>query len=96
MARTAGIGIQDFGKKMRMITEQFFFVKYAGRSDLFEGLFIWKEEKYRALQGTYPVISLSFVNVKEKTYQQTKQRIGQLLTEPERFYHGFVLGILVA
>ena len=71
-----------FGKTLTMsMTEQFFSVNYAGRGDLFEGLSIWQEEKYRSLQGTYPVISLSFANVKEKTYQQTKQRIGQLITE---------------
>ena len=71
-----------FGKTLTMsMTEQFFSVKYAGRGDLFEGLSIWRNEKYRALQGTYPVISLSFANVKERNYQQTKQRIGQLLTE---------------
>ncbi len=46
-----------FGKTLTMsMTEQFFSVKYAGRGDLFEGLAIWEEEKYRKLQGTYPVI----------------------------------------
>ena len=101
MARTVGIGIQDFGKiiendcfyidktyfikewwesrdEVTLITrprrfgktltmsmvERFFSLKYAGRGDLFEGLAIWREEEYRALQGTYPVISLSFANVK--------------------------------
>ena len=45
------------------MTEQFFSVNYAGREDLFQGLSIWEDEKYRRLQGTYPVISLSFANV---------------------------------
>ena len=55
-----------FGKTLNMsMTEQFFSVDYADRGDLFEGLSIWKEEKYRTLQGTYPVISLSFARVKE-------------------------------
>ena len=48
-----------FGKTLNMcMTEQFFSVKYAGRGDLFEGLSVWQEEKYRLLQGTYPVIAL--------------------------------------
>ena len=65
-----------FGKTLTMsMTEQFFSVDYAGRGDLFEGLSIWQEEKYRVLQGTYPVISLSFANVKEKNYQDTRSRI---------------------
>ncbi len=116
MARTVGIGIQDFrkiienqyfyvdktafikewwesgdevtlitrprrfGKTLTMsMTEQFFSVKYAGRGDLFEGLSIWQEEKYRALQGTYPVISLSFANIKENNYKDTRDKIVQLL-----------------
>ena len=37
-----------FGKTLNMsMTEQFFSVEYAGRGELFEGLEIWKEEKYR-------------------------------------------------
>ena len=61
--------------------ECFFSNEYAGRSDLFEGLFIWREkspdgetlpygDKYRKLQGTYPVVSLSFAAVKEKDMSQ--------------------------
>ena len=69
-----------FGKTLTMsMMEQFFSLKYAGRADLFEGLAIWEHEKYRLLQGTYPVISLTFANVKEKDYRTTIQRIGQLL-----------------
>lgn len=37
-----------------------FSVKYAARSDLFESLKIWENEKFRKLQGSFPVISLSF------------------------------------
>ena len=69
-----------FGKTLNMsMLEKFFSVEYAGRGDLFEGLSIWQEEKYRELQGTYPVISLSFANVKETDYRTTSYRIRQLL-----------------
>ena len=71
-----------FGKTLNMsMLEAFFSVEYAGRSDLFEGLSIWENEKYRALQGTYPVISLSFANVKENSYQMTRKKICQLITK---------------
>ena len=51
-----------FGKTLNMsMLEKFFSVKYAGRSDLFEGLSIWNEEKYRQLQGTYPVLFISLL-----------------------------------
>ena len=69
-----------FGKTLTMsMVEKFFSVKYAGRGELFEGLSIWQEEKYRRLQGTYPVISFSFANIKEGTYEKTKEKICQLL-----------------
>lgn len=71
-----------FGKTLNMsMVEQFFSIDYANRGDLFENLNIWKEEKYRKLQGTIPVISLSFANVKETTYVKTKTRICQTLTD---------------
>ena len=58
-----------FGKTMNMsMLESFFSVEYSGRVDLFEGLSIWEEEKYRNLQGTYPVISLSFAGIKDSNY----------------------------
>lgn len=117
MARTAGIGHQDFeklrmknnfyvdktgfirewwdsddevtlitrprrfGKTLNMsMTECFFSVKYAGRSDLFQGLKIWEHEKYRKLQGCWPVISLSFSNVKARDYSTMRGQICQILT----------------
>ena len=69
-----------FGKTLNMsMVEQFFSVKYAGRRDLFEGKKIWEDEAYHELQGTYPVISLSFANIKEKTYEMTRAKISQIL-----------------
>ena len=71
-----------FGKTLNMsMVEQFFSISYAGRSDLFEGLSIWQEEKYRQLQGTYPVIALSFADVKEKTYQDARKRICEIIMD---------------
>ena len=69
-----------FGKTLTMsMAEQFFSRKYANRSDLFEKLNIWEEEKYRNLQGTYPVISLSFARIKENSYEKTKQKMCEIL-----------------
>ncbi len=71
-----------FGKTLNMsMVEQFFSVDFAGREDLFEGLSIWEEEKYRHLQGTYPVISLSFADVKENTYQETRRKIREIIMD---------------
>ena len=105
MARTVGIGKQDFEKvinehcfyidktgfikewwenkdEVTLITRPrrfgktlnldmlrcFFSNEYADRGELFEGLDIWKEERYREIQGTYPVIFLSFAKVKQNNY----------------------------
>ena len=71
-----------FGKTLNMsMVEQFFSLDYAGRSDLFENSNIWKEEKFRSLQGKLPVISLSFANVKETTFAAAKTRICQILSD---------------
>ena len=92
-----------FGKTLNMsMLEKFFSVKYAGRSELFERFQIWDDEKYRHLQGTYPVICLSFANVKEADYAGARQSVnqvieniynknifllkGELLTENEKTY----------
>jgi len=76
-----------FGKTLTMsMVEYFFSVNYAGKGDLFEGLSIWEDETYRKIQGTYPVISLSFANVKEKDYQTTGYRIRQILMKQYEKY----------
>ena len=70
-----------FGKTLTMdMAEKFFSVKYADRGDLFEGLAIWQEEKYRRLQGTYPVIFLSFASVKETGFINARKKICQIIT----------------
>ena len=71
-----------FGKTLNMsMLEQFFSVDYAGRGDLFEGLSVWQQEKYRRIQGTYPVIALSFAKVKESSYQEARKRICRILSD---------------
>lgn len=111
MARTVGIGLQDFEKARKQnvflvdktkfirewwekkddvtlitrprrfgktltlsMVEQFFSVKYAN-TDIFCGMDIWEAETYRQLQGTYPVIALSFSSVKETSYTEVKKKI---------------------
>ncbi|MBE5905440.1 MAG: hypothetical protein E7277_01430 [Lachnospiraceae bacterium] len=71
-----------FGKTLNMsMVECFFSNKYANRGDLFEGLNIWKDEKFRNLQGTYPVIFLSFAGIKHTDYTNTRERINKLLAD---------------
>ena len=77
-----------FGKTLNMsMMECFVSNKYAGRSELFEGLSIWEEKsldgeyRYRRLQGTFPVIFLSFANVKAATYKEMLFKITEVITD---------------
>ncbi len=70
-----------FGKTLNMsMMEYFFSVKHSGKGSLFEGLSIWDYEEYKCLQGTYPVISFSFANIKERDYTSARKKICQILT----------------
>ena len=85
-----------FGKTLNMsMLDCFFSNKYANRADLFEGLSIWQNEMYRKLQGTYPVIFLSFAAVKagnlEDAKTQIKQEIARLYEENRYLLEGNVL-----
>ena len=65
-----------FGKTLNMsMTEYFFSVNHADCKRYFEGLSIWEEERFRKLQGTYPVISISFADVKATTYESARRAI---------------------
>ena len=80
-----------FGKTLMMNTvERFFSVEYAGRGEVFEGLGIWEEEKYRELQGTYPVIFLSFAEAKDSSFSKMRKTLCQLIAE-EYTRHMFLL-----
>ena len=71
-----------FGKTLTMsMVENFFSMTHIKSAELFQHLSIWKDVSYRKLQGSYPVISLTFANVKECTFQATKQRMNQILTD---------------
>ena len=69
-----------FGKTLNLdMIKHFFSISHSGRSDLFQNLSIWQEEKYRELQGTYPVLFLSFADVKETSFSDTRKAICQIL-----------------
>ena len=71
-----------FGKTLNMsMLDCFFSNKYANRADLFEGLSIWQDETYRKLQGTYPVIFLSFAAVKAGNLEDAKTQIKQEIAD---------------
>lgn len=69
-----------FGKTLNMnMLERFFSVEYEGQGQIFEGLSIWNEKTYRTLQGTWPVIALSFADIKETSFPDAKRKICQVI-----------------
>ncbi len=71
-----------FGKTLNMsMLEKFFSVGYAGRDDLFQGLSIWNDENYRQIQGTYPVLFLSFARIKENTFSEARKSMCRVIEE---------------
>ena len=77
-----------FGKTLNMsMLEKFFSIQYANRGDLFEGLSIWKEKspngeyKYGKIQGTYPVLFISFAGIKENSFEGARENICRTIEE---------------
>ena len=71
-----------FGKTLNMdMVKCFFSVDYKNRGDLFEKFDIWKEEKYRKLQGTHPVIFLSFAEIKQNNYNDAVEKIKRIICD---------------
>ena len=80
-----------FGKTLNMdMLKCFFSNQYEGRNDLFEGLDIWKDEEYRKLQGTYPVIFLSFAGVKADNFKDTKNDLVSVINDAYK-QHSYLL-----
>ena len=76
-----------FGKTLNMnMLERYFSLEYAGQGEIFEGLSIWKDEKYRNLQGTWPVVFLSFAGVKATSFNEAKKSLFYLI---ERLYNRY-------
>ena len=71
-----------FGKTLNMsMLNCFFSNKYADRGELFEKLEIWKDEKYCEIQGTYPVIFMSFAEIKQNNYNDAVEKIKRIICE---------------
>ncbi len=71
-----------FGKTLTMsMIEYFFSIRHADYRQIFSKLSIWEYEEYRKLQGTYPVINLSFANVKGSGYQDVRRMIGYIIAD---------------
>lgn len=76
-----------FGKTLNLsMINCFFSRRYENRSDLFEGLEIWKNESMHQLQGSQSVIFISFGNIKSTSIHGQIEQIKQLVCSSFREY----------
>lgn len=71
-----------FGKTLNLSMLRYFFEK--GKEDtsyLFKDLKIWKNEKYRAMQGQFPVIAISLKDIKYPSWQETFEAFQELIAK---------------
>lgn len=74
-----------FGKTLNMnMLNCFFSRQYENRGDLFKGLSIWTDQRYQRLQGSYPVIFISFADVKQNNYKDAIQKIKNIIVDAYR------------
>ena len=74
-----------FGKTLNMnMLNCFFSRQYENRGDLFKGLSIWTDQRYQKLQGSYPVIFVSFADVKQNNYKDAIQKIKNIIVDVYR------------
>ena len=78
-----------FGKTLNLsMLEAFFSTAYSGRSDLFEGLAVWDDEAMRPLQGTLPVVMLSFADVKEREFASSREKLCRIIVDAFKRHAG--------
>lgn len=76
-----------FGKTLNMSMLNYFFSNhYSEKSEIFEKLSIWNSVKYRKLQGAYPVIFISFADVKQGNYKDAVQKVKKIIADVYRQY----------
>lgn len=88
--------LRRFGKTLNLSMLRYFFEKQEqDTSYLFQDLKIWKNEKYRALQGQFPVIFITLKDVKHPSWEQTLESFREIMAAEFR-RHSYLLTILTA
>lgn len=71
-----------FGKTLNLSMLRYFFEKeQEDTSYLFKDLKIWKNKRCRAMQGQFPVIFITFKDVKHSSWEQTLEHFRRLIAE---------------
>jgi hypothetical protein len=85
-----------FGKTLNLSMLRYFFEKSdKDTSYLFKDLEIWKLEKYRQMQGQFPVVFLSFKDVKYLTWENTLISLRRLIAREFQRHQYLLEGALL-
>lgn len=80
-----------FGKTLNLSMLRYFFEKSTeDTSYLFKDLNIWKHDKYRAMQGQFPVVFISLKDVKHSSLEKTLSAFRKLVAK-EFEHHRYLL-----
>jgi hypothetical protein len=83
--------MRRFGKTLNLSMLRYFFEKReSDTSYLFKNLNIWKKEKYRLLQGKFPVVFLTLKDVKQPSFEQMFKSLHRVVTT-EYIRHRYLL-----
>lgn len=81
-----------FGKTLNLSMLKYFFEHSEPKNDyLFYSTAIWQDQHYRRLQGTYPVISLTFKGVKASSWQHAYEQIKLIIAEEFKRHANYLL-----
>ncbi len=71
-----------FGKTLNLSMLRYFFEKAdEDTSYLFKGLKIWENEEYRKMQGQFPVIFITFEDMKHSSWEHAYEHFRRILSE---------------
>ncbi|MBM3198545.1 MAG: hypothetical protein FJZ58_04745, partial [Chlamydiae bacterium] len=74
-----------FGKSISLSMMRYFFEETKeSKAHLFTHTNVWKEERIRAFLGTFPVIHISFKDIKASTWEEAYKQLKALLTKEIR------------
>jgi hypothetical protein len=100
LKRTAGKVIliprpRRFGKTLNLSMLRYFYEKAeTSNRYLFEQTEIWKLKHYHSVQGTFPVIYLSFKDCKMTSWEQAYEKLKKIIAEEFRRHADFLLPLL--
>lgn len=71
-----------FGKTLNLSMLKYFFgISNTDNKHLFQNTYIGKEKKYMELQGQYPIIYLTFKDVKENNWESSYKKIREVIAK---------------